>query len=349
MEARVRFRKFLNFLKTPVVSWAGLSAGSEREKEEGAMRATNTKVIPFTAAIILTTSLALGQSPSKSGSGETTEAPSSTKLEEARQRFQRGLQLFEEKNFEAARVELERAYQLAPTWKLLYNIGICYGQRGDYVEAVKDLERYLQEGGTQIPEERREEVKKELANLKPRIARVTVKTNVPDADLSIDDQPAGRVTSQPVIVNPGKRKISVSKSGYFAGVQVIEPAGSDKLDVVIDLKPLPKPTKTDLAPIIAWSVTGALAVGAGVVGYLTTRAQKNLTDEKNSVQQTRSQLDDAASQLKTGALVTDILLAGTIVGAGVSVYLTWFRSPSDKEPSATIGISPGGMTFRGAF
>src|SRR5262245_52890005 len=52
-------------------------------------------------------------------------AASPEKMAEARQRFERGLALFEEKNFEAARVELERAYEIAPTWKLLYNIGLC--------------------------------------------------------------------------------------------------------------------------------------------------------------------------------------------------------------------------------
>lgn len=315
------------------------------------MRSTIATVIPFAFGLMLTSSAALAQEGKKpSASGETAKpaAGSPEKMEEARQRFQRGLQLFEEKNFEAARVELERAYQLAPTWKLLYNIGICYSQRGDYVEALKDLERYLREGEGQISEERKEEVTRELANLRPRVARVSVKTNVQDAELSVDDQPVGKVTGSPVVVNPGKRKFTVSKSGYFAGVQVIEPAGSDNVDVTIDLKPLPTSKKTDIAPIIAWSVTGALAVGAGITGYLTTRADKNLEDERSRRGATSASLDDAQSQLKTGALVTDILIAGTVVGIGASVYLTWFRN-KDKEPSASVGVTPGGLRFGGTF
>ena len=54
-----------------------------------------------------------GQTPAR-------KPPTPEKMEEARERFERGLQLFDEKNFEAARVELERAYDIAPTWKLLY-------------------------------------------------------------------------------------------------------------------------------------------------------------------------------------------------------------------------------------
>lgn len=270
-------------------------------------------------------------------------------MEEARQRFKRGLQLFEEKNFEAARVELERAYRLAPTWKLLYNIGICYSQRGDYVEALKDLERYLAEGGGEISAARRDEVNAEIANLRPRIARVTVKTNVENGELSVDDQSIGPVTGEPFNVNPGKRKITVSKAGYFPGVQVVEVAGSDTANLVFDLKSLPKPTKVDLAPIISWSVTGALFVGAATVGYLTTRAEKSLNDERDKAGTSRGALDDAQSQVKTGALVTDILIAGTIVGAGVSTYLTWFRKSSDKEGSASVGVAPTGVFVSGAF
>jgi hypothetical protein len=312
------------------------------------MKSTIVAVTTTAVALVLTTSVAYAQGGGGSNPSETTTA-SPEKMEEARQRFQRGLQLFEEKNYEAARVELERAYTLAPTWKLLFNIGICYSQRGDYVEALKDLERYLTEGGSSVTAERQEEVKKEIANLKPRVASVVVKTNVQDAELAIDDRPVGKLTSEPIVVNPGKRKLSVSKPGYFAGVQVIEPAGSDKLDVAINLKPLPKATKTDLVPIIAWSVTGALAVGAGITGYLVTRAQKNLDDEKNKNTATAGSLSDASSQLKTGALVTDILMVGAVVGVGASVYFTWFRGNSEKEPSASVGIAPGGLSLSGTF
>jgi hypothetical protein len=286
-----------------------------------------------------------------STSQQAAGKPSPEKMEEARQRFERGLQMFDEKNFEAARVELERAYAIAPTWKLLYNIGICYAQRGDYVEAVKDLERYLEEGGEQVKDERKEEVRKEMANLRPRIASVTIKTNVPDADLLLDDQPLGKVTTTPVWVNPGKRKFSVQKPGYVTGTEVVTPAGSDKVDLVIDLKPLPKASKTDVAPIIAWSVTGALAVGAGVTGYLSTRAQKSLDQERNSPTATASSLDDKSSQLKTGALVTDILMASTVVAAAASVYLTWFRKDSDSPAAADVkvGVSPSGVSVLGRF
>ena len=43
-------------------------------------------------------------------------------LEEAKQRLKRGMELYDENNFRASLVELQRAYELAPSYRLLYNI-----------------------------------------------------------------------------------------------------------------------------------------------------------------------------------------------------------------------------------
>jgi hypothetical protein len=285
-------------------------------------------------------------------------------MEEARQRFERGLQLFEEKNYEAARVEFERAYSLAPSWKLLYNIGLCYGQRGDYVEAIKDLEQYLKEGGDEVPKPRVEEVNKELANLRPRVAQVTVKTNVPDADLQIDDAPQGKLTSEPIRLNPGRRKIGLSKEGFFPATKVVTLAGSDKEDVTLDMKEIPKYVERKnpyvLPTMISWGATVAALLGTGVSAYFAKQADDDLATKRNSLggPNIRSELDDQSSKTKTLALVTDICLGASIVGAGFGTYFTirmlkfkGSEAEPEKKEGVTVGFSPGlgGGSIRGTF
>src|SRR5262249_18603268 len=139
--------------------------------------------------------------------------------------------------------------------------GLCYAQRGDYVEAIKDLETYLRDGAAEIPKERQDEVSKELANLKPRIAHVIVKTNVP-ADIQVDDQTVGKSPlSEALMVNPGRRKISATTPGYVPANQIVTAAGSDELTVTMDLKEVPR-ASTAKNPyvgrtIISWSVVTA--------------------------------------------------------------------------------------------
>ena len=305
---------------------------------------------------------------SSAAEAQPQAATSAKNLEEAKSRYQKGLQLYDDGAFDAARVQFERANELAPSYRILYNIGLVYKQLNEFVGSLNALQRYLQEGGPEVPEDRKAEVNKLIESLKGIIASANVEVNVPNAEISVDDKAVGKSPlSAPVLLNPGRRKISAKLEGRLPDAKVIEVASGDKASVVLKLEQ-PKQQiinkGTDLAPIISWSVTGALAIGAAVTGYLTTRADKDLDDEKNNPKATAGSLDDASSQLKTGALVTDILMAATVVGVGVSAYLTWFRGdnkekapPKKEEKKETtkgpsdvrVGLGAGGLLIRGSF
>ena len=86
-------------------------------------------------------------------------------VEEAMQHYQQGVQLFKEGAYDAALVELERAYKAAPTYKLLYNIAQVYRQLNDFARAYTTYDRYLREGGVDIAQARRDEVRLEMIKL----------------------------------------------------------------------------------------------------------------------------------------------------------------------------------------
>jgi hypothetical protein len=278
--------------------------------------------------------------------------------DEARQRYQRGLQLFNEANYEAARVEFERAYQLAPSYKILYNIGLCYGQLGDYVQAQSTLQRYLEIGAHDISEDRRSEVAKELAQIRPRIARVTIKTNVPGAEALVDDVCAtdagsGLVNcgafdgiSRVVLMNPGRRRVTVRKEGYLPETQSITVAGSDKTEIVVNLKELPKGyTEKKSNPfviptIIGWSVTGAGLITATITGVLAGNAADDQEAAVNKFGATRGELDDARDKTRTLATVTDAFFIGSAVTAAISTYFT-IRALTWKGESSNVNVQVG--------
>ena len=59
--------------------------------------------------------------------------------------------MFEESNFTGALAEFRRAHAIAPSYRLLYNIGqVCYLLR-DYPCALDSFSRYLSQGGAEIP------------------------------------------------------------------------------------------------------------------------------------------------------------------------------------------------------
>src|SRR5258708_11228603 len=112
----------------------------------GTWRRLCSAVLPIVLTMTLLCPPALAQTPGPTG-GRT---PSQQDIDEARKHYDKGLQLFNEEAYEAALAEFERAYQLAPTYKILYNTGKIYRARNDFVSALRDFERYLAEGKNEI-------------------------------------------------------------------------------------------------------------------------------------------------------------------------------------------------------
>src|SRR5262245_24707637 len=114
-----------------------------------ALRAATTLFLA--ASLVLSTIPASAEAPA-SGDG------SADRLREARGRFERGIELYEEGDMDAALVELRRAYELAPSYKLLFNIGQVHLQKSDYASALDAFERYLAQGGENVATKRRREL-----------------------------------------------------------------------------------------------------------------------------------------------------------------------------------------------
>lgn len=312
-----------------------------------------------------TTSIAGKKKPAKRE--EEFKKPSvacSTPSPQAKKRFERAIELFNEGNYDASLLEFRRAYQLCPSYKILYNVALVNVQVNDYAEALKYFSRYLTEGGSDVPELRREDVEKRIEQMKNRVALVTIKSNVPTASVSVDDlEIASSVPNKPISVNEGRRKITLSAKGRLPASKVVELAGRDSVTLHFDLR---KPN--DLGGLMlppqrrfpweAWVGTGILAAGTAVTGVLALNAHSDLNNAKNSFDPTvspdtkRQQLNDAQAKQKNFALVTDILGGATVVLAGVATYLT-LKKPSQEgvgtHTSLRIGVSPQGASVSGVF
>ncbi len=294
-------------------------------------------------------------------------------MAEARARYERGLKLYAEGAYEAALVEMQRAYELAPSYKILYNLGLVHRQLHDFAAALDAFRRYLAEGEGKLPAAKRAEVEKWIGELEKSVASVTVKVDVDGAEISIDDAPVGTSPlAKPVLVNPGKRKVSAKLAGKPAASRVVTVAGADAVTVDLELDPKTSakpvasgpiapgggataPTPPREIPWVAWGVTGGLAVATGISGFVAWRASSDLADRRDAAGATRAELDDASSRTKTWALVTDVLLVGTVASAAISTWLT-LRAPSDGKPSpdraatvVRVGVGPTGVALFGSF
>jgi PEGA domain/Tetratricopeptide repeat len=253
---------------------------------------TKTRLLALAAALTLTAP----------GLPTFAQQPSSKAAQqEAFSRFNKGKELYDENDFHAALIEFRRAYEIAPNYVVLYNIGNVYYAIQDYPNALTYLERYLSEGGKNIPKQKRTEVERDVEKLRSRVSNLDITVSVEGADIAVDDQIVGKSPlPKPILVGPGRHRISVSKSGYNTISRSVEVASSETPKLPFELTeqaqatPEPNPatpkeagpvgtsTPTPAPPVgppphrrpqqvavwPGWALTSGLAVSAGVVGGL---------------------------------------------------------------------------------
>ncbi|HKU38487.1 MAG TPA: PEGA domain-containing protein [Polyangiales bacterium] len=291
----------------------------------------------------------------------------SSGVERARLHFKAGVDYYRDGDYSAALIEFKRAYAASPNYRVLYNLGQVSQELRDYPEAKRYYETYLREGGEGIDAARKQEVGTALVRLRARIAEIVVSSSVEDAEFFVDDVSVGQGPfDEPLLVSAGRRRISASAPGFARATQVIEAAGGETLEVHLELAELtpaavaaqlPAPaahSSEELAPaaksgssVALWLGlgTGALAISAGVLGYLALEAGKDYRealDHKISA----SQLDDLHDDAMGKALATDILLAATVVSGGLTLY---FALSGGDEERAHLELGPGRLRLRGQF
>jgi hypothetical protein len=306
------------------------------------------------------------------------ESPADTSAQ-ARGRFQRGLELFDERDLDGAMVEFRRAYELAKSYRILFNLGQVAAEKHDYAAALELFGRYLKDGAGRIPEERLRTVQEEMAKLRQRVGQIEVTVAVKDAEVLVDDESVGWAPlPAPLTVNVGRRRLTLrSKEGVF-DPQFVDVPSSELVQV--DFKPSPAgrtrrplsvahgspavPAELTAPPAtrargsdrsdgsdgigtgtwLAWTVTGLCAAGAVTSGLLAYRWEQDLRNQRDSYPATQEALVNQQDKVRKAGWVTDGLMAGTVVFAVISLTLT-FRGPHDRS----VSLSPRGLTLRQTF
>jgi tetratricopeptide (TPR) repeat protein len=286
------------------------------------------------------------------------------------ERFNRAVELYEEKDYAAALIEFKRAYDLAPSYKLLYKIGQVSYQLKDYAGALKAFERYVADGGDKLSAERKKQVREEIDVLKSQTGYIAVQANVFGAQVTIDDVLVGATPlDEPVLVSIGRRRVVVSADGRAPVTRVVNVAGRETKKISVDLPEVSTKPRTVVkkrsepagSPMTTWSWVGigasaALGIGATVTGVLALRQSSELEDMTYAGDTPSNSIKAKQSNVKALALGTDILAGAAILTLGTTLFLTFSRSPSPStgDPSSNSAsvqpiISVRGLGLQGRF
>jgi hypothetical protein len=278
----------------------------------------------------------------------------------------------------AALSTFRAAYDKYPNYKVLYNIGKVCGRIGDAPCAVRNYEQYLREGDRDVPKARRKEVEAEIKSLSRTLAMVTVRSNLTGGEVTVDDQPVGKIPlAAPIPLRGGEHKIVVSKDGTSARAErTLTVVAGESANITLDgdkekataagppptkeepksepkadanakkddgpLEPGPSLQREDEPrpfPVVPWAVTGALAGATALTGVLTLLAQSSYQDKKEEFPISRDDLESSQSTARDLFILTGVLGAGTLISAGVATYFTFFSSgPSSGPPPSKARI-----------
>ena len=155
---------------------------------------------------------------------------------EARQHYQRALELFGEERYEGALVEFEAAYAAVPNPALLYNIGNVHAALGHAVEAVDAYEAYLRDAEGIAPD-RRTEVQASLTRQRDRVGRVLVRVNVEGAIITVDGEDVGTAPlPSPIRLTLGAHLFSARARGYDQPQTRVDVSGNSDTAVELTLR-----------------------------------------------------------------------------------------------------------------
>jgi len=153
-------------------------------------------------------------------------------VDEAQLHFRRGVQLYADGNPAGALLELRRAYALVPNYRALFDLGQVAYQCGDHAAAFGYLTRYLTEGADQLPEVRRHEVARDLAQLRARVGFLSIETKERALRVSIDGAEVGVTPlSAPIVANVGRRRIDVVANSGDRQTRTVELAAGEILSI----------------------------------------------------------------------------------------------------------------------
>jgi tetratricopeptide (TPR) repeat protein len=124
-----------------------------------------------------------------------------------------GLKAMQTGDYREALARFEEAMSLVPSPRIAFDIGKAHLALGDDVQALEAFERFLEEAPG-APRSSRDEARRSVDALRPRIAYLEIQSENMGAKVLIDGYAVGTVPlPRPKVVKPGPHEIYVTLRG----------------------------------------------------------------------------------------------------------------------------------------
>jgi hypothetical protein len=171
---------------------------------------------------------------------------------EAKARFRRGVELYQERRWQEAIAEFEAAYRLKPHGAIHFNLAQCRERLDDWPGAVRSYQDYLREVPA-APD--RATVRASIARIEERLAKAGVQvllvyTDPPGARLALDGKERG-TTPLHAALSPGSYALGLALEGFEPVKDQVEVGGAASRLVEVVLRPAARPVPAPPEPLAA--------------------------------------------------------------------------------------------------
>jgi hypothetical protein len=304
----------------------------------------------------------------------------------AKIQFEEGVRMFQEGDFDSAAIAFERAYELRPSYKILYNVGQVESELKHYFRASEAYKKYLDQGGTEISPERRNEVIAQIERLQSLFGLVDIKYSTDGVTVLIDGVRIGTTPlTEPSVVDMGTHELSLRDGIQEVYRESFRIGGGQRLTLALEgaAKPVPpspspatvaagpkvvaqpvnaapKSNPADNAPAkekkkrkftwVALGIAGAAGVSGGIVGGISVGKESSLTKKCDGTSCPIS-LQSDADKIQTMSLAADILygVAGAAAAAAIVLFVVEPKRHSEKKVAWSPSLSPMFVGATGRF
>jgi len=294
------------------------------------------------------------------------------KIEKAKKHFDEGVRLYQSGVFSLALEEFKKSYKVRPHWELHYNIGLCYYMMGDYLNAKREFDTYLEEGKENVKPEIAKQIQEVLQNIMTMICEILLEIDVEGAAIRIDGAEIGfSPMSSPIEVKPGEHLIEIVKEGYLPYRNLFVADKGEKRTLIVKLQKYeiskPEKEKQTVENRTVWPYyTG---IGFGIVfaaaslgtGILTLQKKQEYNEAKTDYLKlynkgiatesdyliAKNKMDDIAKEGKILGTLTTVFLTTGVVLEVVSVTLYLLIGRKKVETKSSTGVLIPSVYFEG--
>lgn len=193
---------------------------------------------------------------------------------EARDHFNRGIQLMEQESYEAAAAEFGRSVDLYPTRSAVFNLANAHRALFDYVEAMGLFRRWLDDYGAEAPRDERRLVEQAIAELSEYLAEVRVDAQPVGAEILVDGVVVGTgPILEPIRIRVGRHRVGARMAGHVTQEREVTLASGDRTTVTIELAEVPHEGELRIEANVPGARVSIDGAAAGTVPFTVTLAE----------------------------------------------------------------------------